>query len=49
VRPGKDRKENALLKLLAGLLGIGFDELKRRKSAAAIAAWWRWCRHPSRA
>jgi tetratricopeptide (TPR) repeat protein len=31
VRPGKDRKENALLKLLAGLLGIGFDELKRRE------------------
>ena len=29
-RPQKDRKLNALLKLLAGMLGIGLDELKRR-------------------
>ena len=31
-RPGKDRKQNALLKLLAGMLGIGFDELRRREA-----------------
>ncbi len=31
VRPGKDRKVTALLKLLAGMLGIGFDDLRRRE------------------
>ena len=31
VRPGKDRKLTALLKLLAGMLGIGFDDLRRRE------------------
>jgi tetratricopeptide (TPR) repeat protein len=30
LRPGKDGRANAKLKLVAGLLGIGFDELKRR-------------------
>ena len=30
-RPGKDGKENAKLKLIAGLLGVGFDALKRRE------------------
>ncbi|MDG2213757.1 MAG: toll/interleukin-1 receptor domain-containing protein, partial [Verrucomicrobiota bacterium] len=29
-REGKDGKRNALLKLVAGLLGVGFDELKQR-------------------
>ncbi len=29
-RPGQDTKDDAKLKLIAGLLGIGFDELKRR-------------------
>ena len=29
-RPGKDGKQNSLMKLVAGLLGIGFDELKQR-------------------
>lgn len=29
-RPGKDGKNNALLKLIAGLLGVGFDSLRRR-------------------
>ena len=29
-REGKDEKANALLKLVAGLLGVGFDELKQR-------------------
>ncbi len=31
VRPGKDRKVTALLKLLAGMLGVGFDDLRRRE------------------
>lgn len=31
VRPGKDGRTNAKLKLIAGLLGIGFDELKQRE------------------
>jgi tetratricopeptide (TPR) repeat protein len=31
VRPGKDRKATALLRLLAGMLGIGFDDLRRRE------------------
>ena len=31
VRPGKDRKVTAMLKLLAGMLGIGFDDLRRRE------------------
>lgn len=31
VRPGKDRPNTALLKLLAGMLGIGFDDLRRRE------------------
>jgi len=30
-RPGKDGKNNAKLKLIAGLLGVGFDALKRRE------------------
>ena len=30
-RPGKDGKPDARLKLIAGLLGIGFDELKQRE------------------
>jgi tetratricopeptide (TPR) repeat protein len=32
VRPHKDRKSDALLKLLAGMLAIGLDELKRREA-----------------
>jgi WD40 repeat protein len=32
-RPGKDGRDNALLKLLAGLLGVGFDELRQRERA----------------
>lgn len=44
VRPGKDSKANARLKLIAGLLGIGFDALKQRElqrryhRLAAVAA-----------
>jgi tetratricopeptide (TPR) repeat protein len=30
-RPGKDGKRNALLKLIAGILGVGFDVLRRRE------------------
>jgi len=30
-RPGKDGKHRAALKLIAGLLGVGFDTLKRRE------------------
>src|SRR5580658_6218620 len=32
-RPGKDGKSNAKLKLISGLLGVGFDTLKRREQA----------------
>jgi len=44
VRPGKDGKTNAKLKLVAGMLGVGFDTLKQRelqrriRHMAAIAA-----------
>jgi WD40 repeat protein len=31
VRPGKDGKQNARLKLLAGMLGVGYDELRQRE------------------
>jgi len=31
LRPGKDGKSNAKLKLIGGLLGVGFDELKQRE------------------
>ena len=30
-RPGKDGKQNAKLKIIAGLLAVGFDALKRRE------------------
>jgi tetratricopeptide (TPR) repeat protein len=30
-RPGKDGKNNAKLKLIAGLLGVGYDSLRRRE------------------
>ncbi|MDX2503780.1 MAG: hypothetical protein QNL62_04800 [Gammaproteobacteria bacterium] len=31
IREEKDSKQNALLKILAGILGIGFDALKQRE------------------
>ena len=31
-RPGKDGKNNAKLKLIAGVLGVGFDALRRREA-----------------
>jgi WD40 repeat protein len=33
VRPDKDGRDNARLKILAGLLGVGFDELRQRDRA----------------
>lgn len=33
VRPGKDGKANALLKIVAGMLGVGLDVLKQREHA----------------
>lgn len=33
VRPRKDRRHTAMLKLLAGMLGIGLDELNRRDAS----------------
>jgi tetratricopeptide (TPR) repeat protein len=35
-RPGKDRKHNAKLKVISGLLGVGFDVLKRRDQQRRI-------------
>ena len=32
-RPGKDGKNNSLMKVLSGLLGVGFDEIKQRDLA----------------
>ena len=32
-RPGKDGKTNSLMKILSGLLGVGFDEIKQRDLA----------------
>lgn len=31
IRPGKDGRANASLKIIAGLLGVGFDELRQRE------------------
>jgi len=31
LRPGKDGRTNAKLKLIAGMLGVGFDDLKQRE------------------
>lgn len=31
IRPGKDGKSNALLKIVAGLIGVGLDDLARRE------------------
>jgi len=38
-RLGKDGKANAKLKLIAGLLGVGFDELRQRERSRLF--WWR--------
>ena len=38
-RPGKDGRHNARLKLIAGLLGVGFDELRQREKRRQI--WFR--------
>lgn len=36
-RPGKDGRRDALLKLVAGIAGVGFDELKRREGVRQTA------------
>ena len=42
VRPGKDGKPNALLKIVAGMLGVGLDVLKQREHARRQRrlCWW---------
>jgi len=40
LREGKDGRRNALLKLIAGMLGVGFDELRQRHLEARNA-WLR--------
>ena len=32
-REGRDGKPNALLKVIAGMIGVGFDDLKQREAA----------------
>lgn len=39
VRKGKDGKTNAKLKLIAAMLGVGFDDLRRREDQRRF--WWR--------
>jgi WD40 repeat protein len=42
LRPGGDGKQTAKLRLLAGLLGVGFDELKRRERQRVIRRRTQW-------
>jgi WD40 repeat protein/formylglycine-generating enzyme required for sulfatase activity len=42
VRPGQDKKVDAKLKLIAGVLGVGFDELKQRNHEATAQRRRRW-------
>lgn len=39
VRPGKDGKTNAKLKLIAGMLDVGFDALKQREQQRRNRRW----------
>jgi tetratricopeptide (TPR) repeat protein len=39
VRPGKDGKANARLKIIAGLLDVGFDTLKQREQQRRNRKW----------
>jgi tetratricopeptide (TPR) repeat protein len=39
VTPGGDGKRNAMLKIAAGLLGVGIDELKRRYAQRRARLW----------
>ncbi|MEY2552121.1 MAG: hypothetical protein QOG12_2265 [Verrucomicrobiota bacterium] len=41
-RPGKDGKPNALLKLLSGMLNVGFDQLHQRERQRAVRRRIRW-------
>ncbi len=43
VRPGKDAKADALLKLVAGVLDIGFDRLKQREARRRKIQRVQWC------
>ncbi|EKO39306.1 MAG: WD40 repeat-containing protein [Solidesulfovibrio magneticus str. Maddingley MBC34] len=36
IRPGMDGRQNALLKLVAGLLGVGFDTLRQRENERRV-------------
>lgn len=40
-REGKDGRDNARLKLIAGVLGVGFDHLRRREQARQRRRRWR--------
>jgi tetratricopeptide (TPR) repeat protein len=42
LRPGADGEENAKLKLIAGLLGVGYDELRQRQLIAERRRIWFW-------
>jgi TIR domain-containing protein len=41
IRQGKDSRRNALLKLIAGILNVRFDELRRREDERARRRRWR--------
>jgi hypothetical protein len=41
-RPGKDGRANALLKLLSGVLNVGFDRLHQRERQRAVRRRIRW-------
>lgn len=41
IRPGGDSPHDCQLKLLAGILGVGFDELKRRDLQRQVRRWIR--------
>ena len=47
-RPGKDGKANSLMKILSGLLGVGFDEIKQRDLAVKTGVPPSWAPVPSR-
>jgi hypothetical protein len=49
VRPHKDGKQDALLKLIAGMLDVGFDDLKQREVHRRQRRSWRSSRPRSRA
>jgi tetratricopeptide (TPR) repeat protein len=36
IRPGQDRRPDAILKLLAGIMGVSYDELRQREQARRV-------------